>query len=968
MGSEVNQTAPWHTMAVEAVLDSLDSRADLGLDGGEAASRLNVHGPNEMIHESGRSWWQLLWAQFTNILVAILVVAAGISFALGDAKDAIAILVIVILNGILGFRQEYSAEKAMAALNKLSVPKCRVRRGGEVVEIEARNIVPGDIVLLEAGNVVPADGRLVECASLRVQESALTGESEAVGKTVDVVAGEDVAVADRRNAVHMGTVVTYGRGEAAVTGTGMNTELGRVASLLSTTEDEVSPLSRKIAHVGRLLIAIAVGLIAIIALIGLVRGDDWTLVFMTAVSMAVAAVPEGLPAVVTIALALGARRMFARRALIRSLPAVETLGAVTAICTDKTGTLTRNVMTVTIVDLPGSNTALEHWDIGADAGAEPGTGSPLERNPGTEIPSREGNCRFPSSAGSGVGLHDNARLLLAAAALCNDAVLEREKSEGRFKAIGDPTEGSLVVAAAGAGLDKKVLEDLLPRIGEAPFDSDRKRMATLHSLDGKTSGNAADPVIRTIQAAESNARAAVFAKGAIGSMVDVSSGILVDGKVEKMTDEWRGVLDSRMEELAGHGIRVLAVAFRPVAGIPTAQRPEDLEKELVFLGLVGMMDPLREEVKDAVATCMEAGIRPVMITGDHPAMARHIAHELGMTTEAAVLTGKEVESMDDKALADAVRESSVYARVSPEHKLRIIDALQANGEIVSMTGDGVNDAPALKSADIGVAMGVTGTDVAKGASDMVLLDDSYTTIVAAVQEGRVIFDNIRRFIRFILASNTGELLTMLLAPFLGMPLPLLPVQILWMNLVTDGLPALALGIEKAESNVMKRPPRDPGSPIVDRSMARQVLWIGLLMAICSLGIGYNAWHGTDLEIAPAAAVVDGHGGAHAASTWQTMLFTTMVFAQLFLSLAMRSTKNSLFKIGILSNRPLIYALLLTAILQLAVIYTPFAQPFFATTALTAAQLGVSVAAAAAIFVAVEVEKWVRRMRNHESRT
>jgi len=929
MESNVSGKTSWHTMTVEAILASLGSHADQGLDETEASSRLTLHGPNQMSHERGKNWWQLLCTQFANMLVVILLVAAGISFALGDNKDAIAILVIVVLNAILGFRQEYSAEKAMEALKKLSVPKSRVRRDGEVIEIDANTIVPGDIVLLEAGNLVPADGRLIECASLRVQESALTGESEAVSKTVDPMTDKEVAVADRRNMVYLGTIVSYGRGETVITGTGMDTELGHVASLLSATEDEASPLTRKIAHVGRVLIAIAGGLIAVIALIGLVRGEAWKIVFMTAVSMAVAAIPEGLPAVVTIALALGARRMLARRALIRSLPAVETLGAVTAICTDKTGTLTKNVMTVTVLDLPERRIDLPpEEDVTMDRSLE----------------------------------YQDARLLLAAAALCNDATLDREKSGGEFKTVGDPTEGSLVVAAARTRLVKNELVDVFPRIGEAPFDSDRKRMATLHELvDGK-SNDSINTVIQAIQTVDDGARAVVFSKGAVDSIMEVSSSILVDGHGEPLTDEWRAQLTHRMETLAGDGIRVLAVAFHPLANVPDRRQPEDLEKDLILLGLVGMMDPLREEVKEAVATCMEAGIRPMMITGDHPAMARYIAKELEMASPDKVLTGYELASMDDKSLADAVRECSVFARVSPEHKLRIIDALQANGEIVSMAGDGVNDAPALKSADIGVAMGITGTDVAKGASDMILLDDSYTTIVEAVREGRVIFDNIRRFIRFLLASNTGELLTMLLAPLLGMPLPLLPVQILWMNLVTDGLPALALGVENAEKDVMKRSPRNPARPIIDMPMARQVLWIGLLMALCSLGIGYHAWHGTGTAIVRTASAVQPHGVAHAATAWQTLLFTTMVFAQLFLALAMRSTNRSLFQIGLFSNRPLILAVLATMALQLAVIYTPFLQPFFATTALTAAELGAAVAVAAILFVAVELAKFFRRIR------
>jgi P-type Ca2+ transporter type 2C len=928
----------WYAQTCEAALAALGTSPDDGLTAAEAAKRLGHDGPNELTQESGKSPWKILAEQFANLLVALLIVAAVVSFALGDAKDAIAILVIVILNGLLGFRQEYSAEKAMAALRKLSVPKVRVRRDGEVCEIDARELVAGDIVLLEAGNMVPADGRLVECASLRVQESALTGESESVEKTVDTLQGGELATGDRRNMVFMGTVVTYGRAEAVITTTGMLTELGRVAELLQTTEDEETPLARKLNRLGHVLVGVALGLIAVVAVIGLARGEDLRTVFLTAVSMAVAAVPEGLPAVVTVALALGAKRMLARKALIRKLPAVETLGSVTAICTDKTGTLTQNRMTVTALSMPGGDVAV------------------------------------PASMGQDVELPDSiaeaATLCLGAAALCCDAVLKDEDApSAAIEAIGDPTENALVVAAHRIGLRKAALEESMPRVAEAPFDSDRKRMSTVHEIGSRSTDIAGFLAAVAHVAGEGDRPAPVvaFAKGAVDSLLEVSTRVYADGGIQPLDDEHRARLASRMEAMAGDGIRVLGVACRPMSSAAAGMPAADIEQDLILLGLVGMMDPLRDEVKGAVKTCQEAGIRPVMITGDHPLMARHIGRELGIVEDGDVVIGADISAMDDAALEQAVGAASVYARVSPEHKLRIVDALQARGEITSMTGDGVNDAPALKSADIGVAMGITGTDVAKEASDMVLLDDKYTTIVAAVREGRVIFDNILRFMRFILSSNAGELLVMLVAPFLGMPIPLLPVQILWMNLVTDGFPALALGVEPPERDVMQRSPRDPQAPIIDWKMGRQIIWIGALMAILSLGVGYTAWVQEPASAEAAVVAETAHGGHHevAATTWQTMLFTAMVFTQLFLSLGVRSTRDSLLRIGLFSNRPMVAALALTFVLQIAVIYVPVLQTFFRTTALSAGQFAVCVAAGAAMLAAVEASKLVGRLRGRQ---
>jgi P-type Ca2+ transporter type 2C len=946
----------WHMLAGEVVAEELQVGVETGLSDAAAAARLVEHGPNVLTQEQGRSVWAILVAQFASLLVGILVAASVVSFLLGDVKDAIAIAAIIILNGVLGFKQEIGAERAMAALKKLSVPHVRVRRHGAVQEIEAAALVPGDVMLLEAGNMVPADGRLVVCAGLRVQEAALTGESEAVEKQLEALGDPEAPVGDRSNMVYMGTVVTYGRAEAICTGTGMGTELGQIATLLNETEDEATPLTEKIEQLGKVLVFVALGLITIVAVMGLLRGENVRTVFLTAVSMAVAAVPEGLPAVVTIALALGARRMLARQALIRNLPAVETLGSVTVICTDKTGTLTRNQMTV------------------------------------TKLVGVSGDIALPTE---GASVSDDALVALVSGALCNDSQVgggqgkttearrhggdetgeelrespspgyrtERfsqrcpgEGEEASEGVIGDPTEVALVVAAADAGLIKRELEETLPRVGEAPFESDRKRMTTLHEIGAERPAM----VKRLLGVYGAEGKAAIaFVKGAAAGLLEVSASVLGPDGVTLLDDAGRKKLLAANDALAGEGIRVLGLAYRLFDKVEPHMEAAELEKELVFVGLVGMIDPLRDDVLESVATVTAAGIRPVMITGDHPLMAAYIGRELGIIEEGTdVLTGVELARMSEAELRAAAAETQVFARVSPEQKLKLVDALQADGEIVSMTGDGVNDAPALKSADIGVAMGITGSDVAKEASDMVLLDDRYATIVSAVKEGRVIFDNIRRFVRFILSANAGELLVMLVGPLLGMPLPLLPVQILWMNLVTDGLPALALGVEGPEKDVMQRPPRKPDGPIVDRRMGFQILWIGALMALLSLWVGYRAWDGAPLV---AATHGEGHGEAQA-YPWQTMLFTTMVFAQLFLALAVRSSRRLLWQIGLFSNRPLLLAIAVTVVLQLGVIYVPVCASFFHTVPLSATQLGTCVGVAALLGIAVEIEKLLRRCR------
>jgi Ca2+-transporting ATPase len=892
-------------------LARLETDQDYGLDETVAAERLERDGPNELVESGTKSPWRILLEQFLDTMVIVLIVAALVSMVLGEVKDAIAILVIVVLNAILGFTQEYRAERAMAALKQLSSPTVRLRRGGEVRERPARDLVVGDIVLLEAGSLVPADGRLIEVANLRVQEAALTGESVPVDKVATVLSSAVATLGDRHNMAHLGTAVTYGRGLMVVTATGMHTELGRLAGMLQTVEREATPLQRRLAQLGRGLAVAALALVTVVFGIGLLRGEEPKLMLMTALSLAVAVVPEGLPAVATITLALGAQRMLRRRALIRKLPAVETLGSVTVICSDKTGTLTQNRMTVSVLDVAGNQLEFEEL---------------LERG---ELGLSLESDTHPHPA------RPELTVLLAGGALCNDASLMIRTNADNPEAVGDPTEAALIVAAAHLDLAKPALEAHFPRVTEAPFDAERKRMTTVHRVNNELPAGWPLPVTPYL----------AFTKGAVDGLLEVCSQVFVGGAAQPLGAPFRERIAAAQESLAVRQMRVLGVAFRPLQALPDTDEPatRELERDLIFVGLFGMIDPPRPEVREAVATCASAGIRPVMITGDHPLTAQQIAADLGIARDGQVLTGHDIEQMTPEELAQRAPSVDVYARVSPEHKLRIVEALQARGELVAMTGDGVNDAPALKKANIGVAMGVTGTDVAKEASAMVLLDDNFATIVSAVKEGRVIFDNIRKFIRFALAGNTGEIWTMLLGPFLGLPLPLLPLQILWVNLVTDGLPGLALGVEPAERDTMHRPPYPPTENIFGRGVGRHILWVGVLMGAVTLAVGYVYWR----------------AGSEA---WQTMVFTTLTLSQMGNVLAIRSSRDSLFQQGLGSNKALLAAVTLTFVLQLAVTYLPFLQAVFHTKALSLTDLGVALGLSTVVFWAVELEKLLIRRR------
>ncbi len=899
----------WHLLEGPEALARLETNSEQGLSQAEAERRLAQYGPNELIERGLKSPWRILWEQLTALMVVILIIAAVISAALGDYKDAIAILIIVVLNAALGLTQEYRAEKAMAALKKLAVPVVKVRRDNHLREISGQALVPGDIVQLEAGAFVPADGRVLESVNLRTQESALTGESVPVEKSPRILADQDLPLGDRRNMVYTGTVVTYGRGMVVITETGMRTELGRIADMIQSVEREPTPLQQRLGQLGRWLALASVFIVALIFVLGLLRGEGVRLMFLTGLSMAVAVVPEGLPAVVTIGLALGAQRMLKRRALIRKLPAVETLGSVTVICSDKTGTLTENLMTVTVLDVMGERQAIET----------------LVRK---QVPVLDAELR-PAARPQVRSLG----LLMRAAALCNDASLDLADVDGdRYRVIGDPTEGALVLAAARLGFVRSELDRRWPRCAEIPFTSERKRMTTVHKTN--VSPDQTDVPWR-------DAACVAFCKGSLDGLIEISSQVWAGNEAVALTDELRQRIQVAHDRLAQEGQRVLGVAFRPLPDQPEEANEAELEREMTFVGLIGMMDPPRAEVKEAVATSKMAGIRPVMITGDHPLTAQHVARELNIASNERSLTGRELAGMSAQELQDQVEVVSVYARTSPEHKLKIVQALQDQGHIVAMTGDGVNDAPALKRADIGVAMGITGTDVAKEAADMVLLDDNFATIVAAVEEGRIIYDNIRKFIKYTMTSNAGEILVMLLAPFLGMPLPLLPLQILWVNLVTDGLPGLAMTIEPAERDTMRRPPHRPQESIFGRGLGQDILWVGLLMALISLGIGFWGWG-------------NGHPG------WQTMVFITLTLSQLGNALALRSDRDSLFSIGLLSNKAMLGTVALTLLLQLLVVYVPFLQEIFETQALPLDTLILSLVLSTGVFWALELKKWLVR--------
>lgn len=881
-----------HLHDVEALARTLGVDLHTGLSPQEAARRAAQCGPNSLAQARRRSALAMLAEQFQDFMVLVLLAAAVVSGIVGEFTDTLVILVIVVLNAVIGFVQAWRADQALAALRQLAAAQASVLRGGQVQTVPAHTLVPGDVVLLEAGNQIPADLRLLQIAQFQVDESALTGESVPVAKqSAPLPPQTGGALGDRSNMAYKGTTATLGRARGLVVATGMHTELGKIAQLLDT-EDRSTPLQRRLAAFGRRLALVVLGICLVIFIAGVLRGEDPLRMALTAISLAVAAIPEALPAVVTVLLALGARRMVAFHALVRRLPAVETLGSVTVICSDKTGTLTQNRMHAELLLACG-----ERWTPGEPA-------SPV---------------------------HAEA---LRAAALCNDAVRQKSAENGENGNaesdaddawLGDPTETALVLAALSAGLDKAALDAALPRVQEQPFDSGRKRMTTFHRLpegDGESAGYVA------------------YTKGAPESVLP------------RCRSQWTPAGDAALEKsavlatanaLAAQGLRVLALARRAHARLPDTNDLEGVENELQFLGLVALIDPPRPEAAAAVRDCQSAGIVPVMITGDHPATARAIALRLGIvaSADAPVLTGKELAELDADALRARVEQVRVYARVDPAQKIRIVEALQALGHFVAMTGDGVNDAPALKRADIGVAMGRGGTDVAREASSLVLLDDNFATIVAAVREGRRIYDNIRKFVRYAMTGNSGEIWTIFLAPFLLLPIPLQPIHILWVNLVTDGLPGLALAAEPAEEGIMRRPPRPPRESLFAHGMWQHILAVGLLIGGLCLAVQAWALH---------------TGNAH----WQTMVFTVLTLTQMAHILAIRSETQALWRLGLRSNRPLLGAVLLTLALQLATIYVPVLNPIFKTQPLSWDELALCFGAALLVYAVVEAEKACRR--------
>ncbi len=861
----------WHCLDSETVAAHFASDTKTGLSVGAAESRRLQNGHNVLQEAGRRHPLAMLASQFTDFMILVLIAAGVIAGIVGEPQDSIAIVVIVILNGIIGFVQEYRAERAMAALKKMASPQARVIREGAPVLLDARDLVPGDLVEMEAGNIVPADLRLTELSAFKIDESVLTGESQAAEKQLATLAEADLPLGDRLNLAYKGTTVTYGRARGLVVATGMHTELGRIAALLAG-EVVKTPLQKRLARFGQHLALVVLAICAIIFVTGWLRGEAPLIMLLTAVSLAVAAIPEALPAVVTISLALGAARMVRQNALIRRLPAVETLGSVTVICSDKTGTLTQNRMQVDCM-----------WVDGDTRATLPQTDA---------APWRE------------LGL---------AMILCNDAVTGVDGA-----LTGDPTEVALLAAAQESGHDHVALRRAWPRIAELPFDSNRARMSTLHQ-----DGNGV----------------LVLVKGAPESLLPLC--------VDRLSASGATAIDAaalhvEAETLAASGLRVLAFALKRLPMLPETLDAGSLEAGVSFVGLAGLIDPPRPEAAGAVAACKAAGIVPVMITGDHPATARAIAARLGIVEDGGrVLTGGELARMSVDQFEREVEAIRVYARINPEQKIRIVQALQGKGEFVAMTGDGVNDAPALKMADIGVAMGKGGTDVAREAAAMTLLDDNFATIVTAVREGRRIFDNIRKFVKYTMTSNSGEIWVIFLAPFLGLPIPLLPIHILWINLVTDGLPGLALANERAERDVMRRPPRPPKESIFAHGMWQHILWVGLLMGGVSLLT--QAW---------AIHVGDTH--------WQSMVFTVLTLSQIGHVLAIRSERESLFSLGLFSNRMLIAALLLTFALQMAVLYVPWLNPIFKTEALSLAELAACLALGSVVFVGVEIEKALAR--------
>ncbi len=889
----------WHSMSIAETLKELDSSIDHGLTAKEAKRRQQTYGKNILEVKKGKSLIRKFLAQFADFMIIILIFAAVISFAVSyldgapDFVDPIIILLIITLNATLGVLQETRAEKALEALKKLSAPTAHVLRDRKFHEVDAAELVPGDIVLLETGSFVPADARLLSAVNLRVEEASLTGESHPVEKNAELRLKPETNLADRINLVMSTSTIIYGRGLAVVTETGMNTQVGHIAKLIMEDETPMTPLQKRLAKTGRVLGIAALIICIIIFILGIFKQLPIFDMFMTSVSLAVAAIPEGLPAIVTIMLSLGVQRMAKKNAVIRKLPAVETLGSATVICSDKTGTLTQNVMTV------------------------------------TEICSLNGREKMTGDFGS---------FLLSHGALCNDAILQMENKQASVS--GEPTEKALVLAAYHAGVDKLNLDSTYKRVYELPFDSARKLMTTVH------------------KAPDSNYRSVT--KGAFDFLLNRCTHIYQNGRQYPLTNAEKSRLNALNNSMTERALRVIAVAYKNLTALDNKPSPAELESGLTFVGLIGMIDPPREEVKEAVRLCKQAGIKPVMITGDHILTAKAIARELGiLSSEGEAITGEELSRLDSESLDKSINRYSVFARVSPAHKVRIVKAFQSRGEVVAMTGDGVNDAPALKAADIGCAMGITGTDVAKNASDMILTDDNFATIVSAVKEGRGIYDNIRKAVHFLLSSNIGEILTIFVAILLGLPTPLVAVQLLWVNLVTDSLPAISLGVEPAPKDIMFKKPNPPDKGMFADGLAFQILFEGIMigsLALTAFVAGFRFFDTPALYRSLTEQMnTQAMPGAYVPWVGRTMAFAVLSLSQLFHSFNMRSS-HSLSKIGVFTNRKLVLSFLLCSVLQIAVITIPPLAAIFQVVPLTLRQWAFVLLLSMAPILVVELQK------------
>ena len=913
----------WHTLTNKEVLDLLATDAEKGISSEEAAQRLKEYGLNKLDEAPPTSIWALLWDQFNDFVVLLLIGASLISAILGEWVEAGAIMAIVLLNAILGIIQERRAAEEFAALRQLAAPEAHAIRDGHRIVIPARELVPGDLVVLEAGNYIPADIRLVETFNLKIEEAALTGESVPVQKDASVKLAADVPLGDRRNSAFMGTLASYGRGRGVVVLTGMKTQIGLIAKMLQAVEDEETPLQRRLDQLGKTLGWAALGICGLVFLLGWMRGNNPLDMFLVAVSLAIAAVPEGLPAVVTISLALGMREMIERNALIRRLSSVETLGSASVIGSDKTGTLTENEMTVTQISFDTEDVHVTGSGY-SPVGKFHIDGKPIKL------------ADYPSSLTT-----------LWVGALNNDAELEVFKDEEgnlSYRMIGDPTEGAIIVAAAKAGQDFQDLAKAYPRVQEIPFDSERKRMTTIHKVMRPTSNDFSpfhtdDPRYDQY---------VVAVKGAPDVVLDLCTHYsLLDDTEALIDNNVRQRILKANDEMAAQALRVIAVAFKVVKSLPEELNVEEVEKDLIFVGLLGMIDPPRPEVSHSLRVAKHAGIRTVMITGDYAQTASAIAESIGLVErEHRVLTGADLNKMPDEMLAEEIKEVDVFARVSPEHKVRIVRALRANAEIVAMTGDGVNDAPALKQADIGVAMGITGTDVAKETADMVLTDDNYSSIVSAIEQGRVIYSNIRKFVFYLLSCNLAEIAVIFLAIAARLPSPLNAIQLLWLNLVTDGAPALALGMEKGDPDIMDQPPRPTNEPIINRPMRMGIGVQTVAITIVTLAaylIGLNLYPFEGGEYNPTAA---------------TMAFITLSFSELLRAYTARSERYPLLKIGLFSNKSMNWAVIASSLLLMAVVYIPFLQPIFSTVPLSWEQWRYLLPLLFVPAIAAEITKWV----------